>query len=353
MPDRRIADSGDTMKIAHLLPASAIFPLGKHNGRYEWALRLAKQQAINGHTVAIYCGGGALQYTNVILQPPKERITTGESKHARNEALIRSAFEDKSFDVFHSHFDTLGAELAHLTDKPVITTQHWFPDEKIAALLRSCRKPSVIVPLTRHMQAADIALGLTPAAVIPHGIDLNLFTYNQAVQRNGRLLYVGRITEGKGVKEAVQIAVKANASLDIVGKVNGVDEPYFESFQHDIDGHTIAFHGPKSQQEVADMMQHASGFVFSNNHPEAFGQTIIEAQACGCPVIVSDCGANRELVQEGRSGFVCRTDEEYLRAIQSLPSLDSMDCRHFAEAYSLTAMVQAYENLYKSSGQIS
>lgn len=336
------------MKIAHLLPATAVFPLKKHNGRYEWALRLAIQQANNGHTVVIYCGGGQLPGSSIAFRALDHQPTGESSRRTQNIALIHSAFEDTSFDIFHSHFDSLGAELAYLTSKPVITTQHWFPDEEIASRLRSNAPNSIIVPLTQKMHDADSEFGIQPSGVIPHGIDLTLFSPDDSAQRNGRLLYVGRITEGKGVKEAVQIATAANLPLDIVGKVNTADKSYYDSFAHEIDGRTIVFHGPKTQAEVATMMQKAAGFLFANIHPEAFGQTIIEAQACGCPVVISDCGANSELIQPGVTGYACKTQDVYLHALQSLQNIKTANCRQFAEQFGLSAMIQAYDDLYSA-----
>lgn len=331
------------MRIAHLLPAGAVFPLRKHNGRYEWALRLAKYQTANGHDVTIFSGTkNDSEHTDINWQSV-EKLS---NKRDTNEALVLSAFK-QDFDIYHSHFDTLGCELANQSEKPVVTTQHWFPDEEMSmASAANTHRNHFFVPVTDYMAEADCLLGIQHSERIYHGIDLSLFKQT-TTPPSPRYIYAGRISPGKGVKEAVEISAKANIELDIIGKINEEDRLYWKSFNHLVDGKQIRYIGQVSHQQLVAYFNSAKGFIFPAIHTEAFGQTIIEAQACGCPVIISDNGANSELVLQGSTGFVCSTESDYLQAIDQIGTINRSSCRQNAEKFDVTTMVEAYESLYE------
>ncbi len=331
------------MKIAHILPASTIFPLTKHNGRYEWAIRLARLQAMDGHDVVIYSG------TNSCNSEPKIGWQTTKTigvKNVDNRNLFRSALSDPQIEIFHSHFDSLGGELADETNRPVITTQHWFPNAQIADNLNKNQSGnSIVVPVTNYMARKDSELGIKTSGVIYHGIDLDLF-HPVDKPDSERMIFVGRITQGKGVREAVEYAIRAKAKLDIVGKINDKDLHYWQSFADKIDGDNIIYHGPKSQTEVAAMMANAKAVIFPSKVPEAFGQVTIEAQACGTPVIISDVGASHELVVHGETGMIASNGDEFVKFMTESSSISRSACRKFAERFSIEGMVKKYYNLY-------
>lgn len=330
------------MKIAHILPHGAKFPLVKHNGRYEWALRLARLQARAGHDVTIFSGTNEWKEVPEITWRSCPQQATREDT---NRALFAEAFADESFDVFHSHFDSLHSLVGNQTKKPIVCTQHWFPTTKIAEAARQSPDNVMYVPVTHHMQHSDKEMGIPCSEVIYHGIDLSLF--QPQTTKSDRLIFVGRISPNKGVKEAVEIARRANVPLDIYGKVNESDRQYFESFSHLIDGETIVYHGSRPIEEIAAAMAQAKALLFPSQSAEAFGQVTIEAQACGTPVIISDIGASSELVLHGSTGFVVHTMDQYTEAINALEAIDRQKCREHAERFSVTAMLQAYEALYE------
>lgn len=332
------------MNIAHLLPTSAVFPLQKHNGRYEWALRLARLQAKNGHTVTVYAGTGSVDDSSILWE---SSAFVSENKLERNSALIDRAFSNPSHDIFHSHFDSLHFLLAHHTKKPIVATQHWYPTVKIAADARMAKSNNVYtVPVTNLMKEADRSLGIPSTDRIYHGIDLSLFSLSLVV--SDRLLFVGRIHPGKGVKEAIEYATRADVGLDIVGKLNDSERHYWETIQGLIDGTQIRYLGQQSQQNLVKLYQSAKALIFPSQTKEAFGQVTIEAQACGTPVIISDVGASRELVLHHKTGFVCHTDAEFVEAIRSIELIQREACRAHATQFELGRMVNDYETLYHS-----
>lgn len=333
------------MNIAHILPYGARFPLAKHNGRYEWALRLAKLQADAGHEVTVYCGPSTLKYPNLNFRTLLDKLG---DKRETNASLFFLAFQDPAHDVFHSHFDSLHFTVNHLTERPVVATQHWFPDESVAAdAMRSQSKNVHVVPVTKFMKAADEQLGIPCGNVIYHGIDLSLFVPVTNPRRE-RLLFVGRVAPHKGVKELVRMVLETGESLDIVGKINDADQPYWQEITPQVEGEKIRYLGPKPQTEVATLLAHAKAFVFFPPHIEAFGQTIVEAQACGTPAIVNDSGANGELVEDGVSGFVLGPKSTLIDALKKLPTIRSEDCQQSAARFDIREMYAGYDSLYQS-----
>lgn len=331
------------MNIAHLLPYTARFPLVKHNGRYEWVLRLAQKQVQQGHAVTIYAAPESQDESAIAWRSIK---TPFKDKTTNNIALLKEAFQDPHHDMYHAHFDYLPYFLADLTTKPVVFTQHWFPTDMVAAAAHFNKSANVqAVSVTNYMNQENSRLGIPSADMIYHGIDLSLF--HPSNTSSGRFIFVGRICERKGVREAVQYAKKAGVALDIVGKVNDVDQPYWQNILPDIDGENIRYLGPQTQESVAALVAHAKGFLFPVRAEEAFGQVTVEAQACGTPVIISNVGASSELVAHGKTGFVCETEQDYLDAIRAIDTLARDDCRAFAEKFDIATMVERYETLYR------
>lgn len=334
------------MNIAHLLPYSATFPLRKHNGRYDWVQRIARLQVQHGHTVTIYCGPGSTS-PEPQLQFRSLSSSIGD-KQANNLALLTLAFQTREHDIFHSHLDYLHYQSADQTDRPVVSTQHWFPTDKMAAAVPLNRSRNVLaVPVTHYMAVEDKRLGIPAAKVIYHGIDLRAFKLSDA-ERSDRLLFVGRIAPHKGVREAVQAAHQAGAKLDIVGKINDTDQAYWNGILPLVDGRQIRYLGPKDRNEVITLLSAAKAMLFLPQQLEAFGQTIIESQACGTPVILNGLGAASELVAVGSTGFIVSNASDFEEAIRSVSSLDPNACRAFAEEFDQQAMVAAYESLYES-----
>ncbi len=333
------------MKIAHLLPHSAHFPLTRHNGRYEWVLRLASLQVSQGHQVTIFAGpdssGGAegLEW--------RSHNEVFKDSTVNNLANIRLALNDSGFDIYHSHFDFLHYFLAGLTAKPFVFTQHWFPNADTQQAARYDTKNRVLaVPVTKFMADKNQELAIVSTKVIYHGIDLDLFRY-AAQPASGRYVFVGRITPAKGVKEAVELARAAHIQLDIIGKVNASDQAYWDTILPMVDGEQVRYLGPKTQPEVAGLLAVAPAMIFPVKNTEAFGQTIVEAQACGTPVITQAMGAAHELVQHAKTGFVVSSSDEYLEAIKAIGSLSRADCRAFAERFDVNVMARNYQELYK------
>lgn len=333
------------MNIAHLLPYTAFFPLAKYSGRYDWALRLALQQAANGHNVTIYAAPNSGEGLHEVAW--KSSLYNFKHKTLNNVALVKTALIANDYDIYHSHFDKMHYFLGDDTKKPIVYTQHWFPNNGIANAARfNTNYNAVAVPPTAYMSKENIKLGIKSAEIIPHGIDLDLFRPTKQ-PISDRLIFVGRIAPHKGVLEAVQIALAANQKLDIVGRIKDTDKVYWQKIKVLIDGKQIRYLGPKTQSEISGFLSQAKAFIFPSQISEAFGQVTVEALACGTPVIINDIGASRELIEQGKTGFVVRSESEFIEAINNIGDIDRQACRIAAQQFDINKMVHRYDVLYR------
>ena len=329
------------MNIAHIVPHSVIFPLASHNGRYDWVRQLALLQVQQGHTVTIYSNPAST------LEEIDSQGINGASndKKQNNIETFRLAFS-QNHDVYHSHFDNLHYEVAYETKKPVIFTQHWWPTEQTISLATQYEPSNVwAVPPTQYMQSFDSTVGIHTKGHIYHGIDLSAFQ-TTSHEKNGRLLFVGRISPEKNLDIALAVAKKAGASLDIVGKIAPKNQAYWESLQLLIDGDRIRYLGQKNQAELVELYSSALGTLCPFEPTEAFGLVAIESQACGTPTIMKRGGSRGELIEENKTGFLCESEEEYVEAIHALTTLKADDCIRFAQKFDIHTMAQSYEQLY-------
>ena len=330
------------MKIAHIIPHSVKFPLEIHNGRYDWVLQLATLQVRNGHQVTIYCNpDSAIDDINTV---GIKHAT--EDKLSNNIETFRVALHN-NHDIYHSHFDNLHYEVANETTRPIVFTQHWWPHKDTINHAQSLSAKNVwAVPPTNYMHEFDRRVGIQSKGTVYHGIDLTLFQ-PVATQKTERLLFVGRISPEKNLDMALSIANKNKTDLDIIGKIALKNQQYYNSLKHLIDGKNIRYLGTKSHEELISYYSSARALIFPSDITEAFGLTAIEAQACGTPVIMKRGGSRTELIEEGKTGFLCETDEEFTTAIASVDKLRAIDCITFAKKFDINIMVQKYELLYR------
>ena len=329
------------MRIAHILPASVTFPLHTHNGRYEWVLQLAKLQASSGHDVTIYCNNSS-RVDNIRTAGISH---LSDDKKIDNIETFRLALKG-DHDIYHSHFDNLHYEISHETTKPIVYTQHWWPVEKTIELAQTTSSKNVwAVPPTNYMYKVDIQSGIRTKGYIYHGIDLTVFHPSQD-KKNGRLLFVSRISPEKNLEIALSTANNTGLGLDIIGKVPLKNQKYWAQLQSMIDGVQIKYLGPKSHDELTRYYTSARALIFASDVNEPFGLVAIESQACGTPIIMKSGGSRGELLVEGKTGFLCDTKDDFITAAKAADKLNTSDCISFAKKFDVKRMVRQYDELY-------
>jgi glycosyltransferase involved in cell wall biosynthesis len=205
--------------------------------------------------------------------------------------------------------------------------------------------PKVHLVAVSAFQARQLA-GHPRLHLIPHGLDLADYPFRAA--KEDFLLFLGRIYPDKGLHTAIRLAREAGTRLLIAGPVFEPDLPYFDArIRAQLDGEQIVYLGPADHARKVDLMQRAKALVLPLEVDETFGLAMIEAMACGTPVLAYDRGAVPEVVAQGETGFAVRTYEELRESLPRLATLDPHRCRaHVAQNFSRDAMVAAYLQLY-------
>jgi glycosyltransferase involved in cell wall biosynthesis len=186
------------------------------------------------------------------------------------------------------------------------------------------------------------------AGTVYHGLPPDLLRFNPSPQGD-YLAFLGRISPEKGPDRAIEIARRANMKIRIAAKVDGADRQYFEQhIRHLLDDPLVEFIGEIGEHEKSDFLGNASALLFPVNWPEPFGIVMIEAMACGTPVIAWPEGSVPEIIDPGVTGFLVRSMEEAVAALGETRRLDRFAIRRrFEQRFSAARMARDYVALYR------
>ncbi|HKV45290.1 MAG TPA: glycosyltransferase family 4 protein [bacterium] len=336
------------MRIAQVAPLCESVPPKYYGGTERIVSGVTEELVRRGHAVSLFASGDSTTAAKLIPCCPQGlRLNHRVQNHMAYTVIELGMVSDRAgdFDLIHSHLDYFGFPLSRLTRTPVITTLHGrldlpelhdvyaeFPEVPVVSISEAQRRP---LP-----QAAWLS-------TIYNGIDLRHFTLQE---RPGRYLaFLGRISPEKCADRAIAIAHAVGIPLRIAAKIDPVDREYFrENIEPLLDDPLIEFVGEIDETAKDDFLGNALAYLFPINWPEPFGITMIEAMACGTPVIAWRHGSVPEVVVDGQTGFICRSMEEMIASVQKVDLLDRRACRaHVAERFSVERMVDGYEAAYR------
>ncbi|MFZ6038018.1 MAG: glycosyltransferase family 4 protein [Bacteroidota bacterium] len=245
------------------------------------------------------------------------------------------------FDLIHNHFDFLPLTYSRLIKTPMVTTIHGFSSPKIIPVYKRYNRWNYYVSISH----ADRSPELDYIATVYNGIDKSLFTLRE--KPGDYLLYFGRIHHDKGTWEAIQIALKAKMKLIIAGIIQ--DKDYFEEkvapYLNDNDIVYVGSAGPEKRNEL---LENAYALLHPINFNEPFGLSVAEAMFCGTPVIAFNKGSMKELVVDGKTGFLVTSIDEAVEKIPLILNIDRLYCRAWAEKnFSKEKMVDDYLKVYR------
>ena len=246
------------------------------------------------------------------------------------------------FDIIHNQADFVPLAFARLVDTPVVTTIHGFSSDRILPVFRAYQDRVHYVAIS----AADRAPDLRYAATIHHGIPIEHFPFDATGSDD--LLFFGRMHPDKGAAEAIAAAHASGRRLMMAGIVQ--DQGYFDrNVAPAIDGDRIQFIGAVGGADRARMLGAAQCLLHLINFEEPFGLSVIEAMACGTPVIACNRGSMPELIDHGVTGFLVDSVEEAVAAIDRIGEIDRAACRAAVmERFTVDRMADAYLALYRS-----
>jgi glycosyltransferase involved in cell wall biosynthesis len=252
---------------------------------------------------------------------------------------ISEAFEHAGeFDLIHSHYDFMALCFSRLVKTPVLTTIHGFSSPRIMPAYQKYRNGYFV-----SISDSDRAPGLNYLATVYNGIDLSLYPLQESAGEN--LIFLGRIHPDKGVHLAIAVARMTDSPLLIAGIIQ--DKHYFcEQVEPYLD-EQIRYVGPVGVDGKNALFAGARALLHMNTIPERFGLVLAEANAAGVPVIAMDLGSCREVIEDGRTGFLVQNVNEAVRALSRLSEIDRNACHERVQrCFSLDTMVEAYERVY-------
>ena len=245
------------------------------------------------------------------------------------------------FDLIHNQADFPAHAFARLTDTPIVTTIHGFSSDRILPMYQPFQDRVHYVAISE----ADRHPALRYAATIHHGIPIDQFPFDP--QGSERLLFFGRIHPDKGAEEAIAAARATGRPLDMYGIVQDADY-HARTVATADDGIAVRYHGAVGGAARTAALGGARALLHLVNFDEPFGLSVIEAMACGTPVIATRRGSMPELIDDGVTGFLVDTVEQAVAAIGRIGEIDRAACRRaVVERFSVDRMADGYIGLYR------
>ncbi len=246
------------------------------------------------------------------------------------------------FDLIHNQADFPAHAFAPLVDTPMVTTIHGFSSPRILPMYKPFEDRVHYVAIS----AADRHKDLRYAATIHHGIRIEDFAFD--ARGSDDLLFFGRIHPDKGAAEAIRVAKTAGLRLHLYGIVQ--DKGYFErEVEPHVDGEQIIWHGPVGGEARIKALGNARAMLHLIDFDEPFGLSVVEAMACGTPVIAIHRGSMPELITDGVTGFLVHSGDEAVEALKQIGEISRRACRaSVEERFTAQAMARKYSALYRT-----
>jgi glycosyltransferase involved in cell wall biosynthesis len=338
------------MKIAQVAPLIESVPPRLYGGTERVVSYLTEELVKMGHEVTLFASGDSLTSANLVpCVPVALRLDTRVHDTIPYYMLMldRVRQQARNFDILHFHTDFFHFPLFRSIARRTVTTLHGrqdLPD------LPPFYKAFDDMPLVSISDAQRLPLPrVNFAATIYHGLPLQLHrpTFDP---RGGYVAFLGRISPEKGPEQAVHIARTLGIPIKIAAKVDKVDEAYFRDCVAPLlNGPGIEFIGEIDERQKTQFLGEALALLFPIDWPEPFGLTMIEAMACGTPVLAFRRGSVPEIIDDGVTGVIVDGMEQAAAALPRVLGLDRRAVRRrFEERFSATLMAKNYVSLYRS-----
>jgi glycosyltransferase involved in cell wall biosynthesis len=337
------------LRIAQLAPLHERIPPELYGGTERVVSYITEELTRRGHNVTLFAAGDAQTSARLWAGCTRALRLAGKPEpgvflQLRMISEIYGTLANQ-FDVVHSHLDYWALPFAELVNLPTVTTMHGRLDLPDLHPVYAHYTKAPLVSIS-DAQRAPLPF-MNWVATIHHGIPRDLLKYNPT---GGKYLaFLGRISPEKRPDIAIDVARKVGIPLKIAAKVDVVDREYFESIiKPRLDAPGVEYIGEISETEKSEFLGNALALMFTIDWPEPFGLAMIEALACGTPVIARPCGSVPEIITPGVTGVVESSFDGLVSAIKGIRRLSRSACRKEFEArFTVEAMMDRYEDVYR------
>jgi len=317
---------------------------------------LTEALVARGHAVTLFCAPGSrssARVRNLLDEAHPDEIERSlyESDHvSRAFAEIDGGVPDRGFDVVHDHCGFTALAMADRLDIPAVHTLHGPFTTSTAAFYARHAHKATLVAISRA-QLASAPAGLERVGVIPNPIDVAAWPLRE--HKGDYLLWVGRMIAEKGPHRAIAAARDAGVPVVLAGVIQPGQQAFFDrEVAPHIDGDRVRFVGEVTGVVKRSLFAGARALLVPIRWEEPFGMVIVEALACGTPVIAFPEGAARELVLNRKTGFLVDNESAMSAAVDRLPNISARDCRAWvAEHCDVDVVAAAYERTYRSAAR--
>jgi glycosyltransferase involved in cell wall biosynthesis len=341
------------MRIAQISPLFEAVPPKLYGGTERVVYSLTEELVAMGHDVTLFASGDSI--TSATLAPMRERALRLDPSVkdwvATYYRMVELVYRRKDeFDVLHFHIDYFPLALFSRQKVPFLTTIHGRLDlpEFVETYGTFADCPFVSISDSQRAPIPD----LNWVRTVLHGIPARLLTPQPVKQEYAAFL--GRISPEKGVDRAIRIAGKAGMKLKIAAKVDNADKEYYDTLIKPlIQGNPdVEFIGEINDAQKPAFLSGAHALIFPINWPEPFGLVMIEAMACGTPVIAFNCGSVPEVIDPGVTGFIVNDIDQAVAAVGKVHTLDRARVRStFDRRFTARRMAEDYVDLYEELAQ--
>lgn len=343
------------LRIAQVAPLYESVPPHAYGGTERVIGALTEELMRRGHEVTLFAAGGSRTSARLEICSA-DALRLGMSRwelervapHLHMKMLSDIYGRAHEFDVVHAHTDIWTLPFSAASDTPTVLTMHGRLDLAELRQILPHYRGQPLVSISDDQRRAVDDLDLNWAATCYNGLDLD--DYLRQPRGSGEYLaFLGRITPEKRPDWAVEVARRCGMPLRVAAKIDPLDIDYWEQEIEPIFAkNDVEFIGEIDERAKPSFLADAAALLFPIDWPEPFGLVMIEAVAAGCPVIALRRGSVPEIIQHGRSGFLCDDLDDMTCAVDRLGTLDDRTCRQGVRAFTAQAMADRYEALYDS-----
>ena len=335
------------MRIAQVAPLFESVPPKTYGGTERVVSWLTEELVRLGHEVTLFASGDSMTTAELVACCPESlRLYSGSVDHlAHHVAMLERVAQKKSdFDLVHFHVDYLHYPVSVRERYLHVSTLHGRLDIPDLVPLYDAY-PDIPVVSISDAQREPLP-NLNWQGTVHHGFPRE--TYTPSFKQGKYLAFLGRTSPEKGLDRTIEIASRAGIPLKIAAKVDKADQEYFDTcIKPLLDSENVEFLGEIAYPEKNSFLAQAAALLFPIAWPEPFGIVMIEAMACGTPVIAYPFGSVPEVIQDGINGYIVPDIEAALEAVKNLGQIDRKKIRKsFEQRFTASRMTQEYLRIY-------